>query len=57
MRQSFSDHTYLLFGIDIEVIKTEKLRNPRKTDWNKFVKLVQSKVKSQCKKNVSQPRI
>jgi len=39
---------YLLYGIDIDVIKTD--RSPRKTDWNKFAILVQSNVKSQCKK-------
>jgi len=48
MRLSFLAHMYLLYGIDIDVIKTD--RSPRKTDWNKFAILVQSNVKSQCKK-------
>lgn len=42
---SFSDHKYIDFSIDYaNVVKNKFYRNPRKTDWDKFKRLISRKL-------------
>lgn len=45
LEDSFSDHRFILFNIDIKPFPTCSFRNARKTDWDKFKKIVYSKLK------------
>nr|XP_041632598.1 uncharacterized protein LOC121502834 [Drosophila kikkawai] len=54
-QDSFSDHRYIFFEIVMPVYETAPKRNPRNTDWDKYGKIVQSKVKDRRIKTRSTP--
>nr|XP_041633375.1 uncharacterized protein LOC121503212 [Drosophila kikkawai] len=54
-QDSFSDHRYIFFKIVMPVCETAPKRNHRNTDWDKYGKIVQSKVKDRRIKTRSTP--
>ncbi|XP_070141868.1 uncharacterized protein [Drosophila kikkawai] len=54
-QDSFSGHRYIYFQIAMPICETAPKRNPRNTDWDKYGKVVQSKVKDRKIKTRSTP--
>lgn len=46
LENSFSDHRFILFDITFKVEVREPFRNPRNTDWEKFKRIVYSRLKT-----------
>ena len=54
--ESFSDHRFVTFSIDIELELRPPSRNPRKTNWESFNKLVVESIGPYACKEVSNVR-